>query len=83
MLGMYQLAVIAPFAVGPILVGAVAQFAGIATALVGAAAILIGWGAWAAGNLPSPGGTDDSARKSPATIRARGSTARTEASSGT
>lgn len=53
MLGLYQLAVIAPFAVGPILIGALAEGFGIGVALITTAAVLIAWGAWAARNPPA------------------------------
>ncbi len=46
MLGMYQLAVIAPFAVGPILIGGIAQWLGIGPALIAGAIGLIAWGIW-------------------------------------
>lgn len=57
MLGMYQLAVIAPFAVGPILIGAIAQGLGIGPALVLAAVGLMSWGIWAFVTPPGRSGS--------------------------
>jgi hypothetical protein len=46
MLGLYQLSVIGPIAVGSTLAGLVAEEAGIEATLAGCAAILALWGAW-------------------------------------
>ncbi len=46
MLGLYQLAVIGPIAVGSTLAGAVAEHVGIEATLAGCAAALAAWGAW-------------------------------------
>ena len=46
MLGLYQMAVVGPIAVGSLLVGFVAEWVGITAALVGAATILGAFGVW-------------------------------------
>lgn len=46
LLGLYQLSVIGPIAVGSTLAGAVAESAGIEATLVGCAVLLAAWGAW-------------------------------------
>ena len=50
MLGLYQLAVIGPIAVGSTIAGAVAEVAGIEATLVGCAALLAAWGLWSTRN---------------------------------
>lgn len=50
MLGLYQLSVIGPIAVGSTLAGAVAEEAGIEATLAGCAALLALWGAWSLRN---------------------------------
>jgi predicted MFS family arabinose efflux permease len=65
MLGLYQLAVVGPIALGSVLAGALADVAGIRVSLAGCAAVLLAWGAWSlanrvpqidAGRAPEPGG---------------------------
>lgn len=46
MLGLYQLSVIGPIAIGSTLAGAVAEGVGIEATLAGCAALLALWGAW-------------------------------------
>jgi predicted MFS family arabinose efflux permease len=46
MLGLYQLSVIGPIAIGSTVAGAVAEQAGIVATLAGCAALLALWGAW-------------------------------------
>lgn len=50
MLGLYQLAVIGPIAIGSSLAGLVAQAVGIEATLLGCAALLALWGAWSLRN---------------------------------
>ena len=50
MLGLYQLSVIGPIAIGSTVAGAVAERAGIAATLAGCAALLAAWGAWSLRN---------------------------------
>jgi predicted MFS family arabinose efflux permease len=50
MLGLYQLAVIGPIAIGSTLAGVVAEAAGIQATLIGCAALLALWGAWSLRN---------------------------------
>ena len=50
MLGLYQLSVIGPIAIGSTAAGAVAERAGIAATLAGCAALLAAWGAWSLRN---------------------------------
>ena len=50
MLGLYQLAVIGPIAVGSTIAGAVAEGAGIEATLVGCAVLLAAWGLWSTRN---------------------------------
>jgi predicted MFS family arabinose efflux permease len=54
MLGLYQLAVIAPIAVGALLAGALASLAGIGVALGACAVLLAAWGLWSLAH-PVPG----------------------------
>ena len=46
MLGLYQLAVIGPIAIGATLAGLIAERAGIGATLTGCAVLLAIWGAW-------------------------------------
>lgn len=46
MLGLYQLSVVAPIAVGPVVLGVLAEEVGISTSLLLAAALLAAWGLW-------------------------------------
>ena len=50
MLGLYQLSVIGPIAIGSTVAGAVAERAGIAATLAGCAALLAAWGVWSLRN---------------------------------
>ncbi|HSJ73278.1 MAG TPA: MFS transporter [Miltoncostaeaceae bacterium] len=56
MLGLYQLSVIGPIAIGSAVAGAVAERAGIAATLAACAALLAAWGAW---SLRNPGAAID------------------------
>ena len=56
MLGFYQLAVVAPIAVGPVIFGVLAEEIGIVASLVICALVLAAWGAW---SLLSPVRTID------------------------
>jgi MFS family permease len=66
MLGLYQLSVIGPIAVGSTVAGAVAERAGIEATLAGCAALLALWGAWSLRN-PVEAIDAHAARTSPAT----------------
>ena len=46
MLGFYQLAVVAPIAVGPVIFGVLAEEIGIVASLVICALVLAAWGVW-------------------------------------
>jgi hypothetical protein len=50
MLGLYQLSVIGPIAIGSTVAGAVAEEAGIVATLAGCAVLLALWGAWSLRN---------------------------------
>jgi hypothetical protein len=50
LLGLYQLSVIGPIAIGSTAAGAVAQVAGIEATLLGCAALLGAWGLWSLRN---------------------------------
>ena len=50
LLGLYQLSVIGPIAVGSTIAGAVAEVAGIEATLLGCAALLAAWGVWSMRN---------------------------------
>jgi predicted MFS family arabinose efflux permease len=50
MLGLYQLAVIGPIAIGSTVAGALAEAVGIEATLLGCAALLAAWGAWSLRN---------------------------------
>jgi MFS family permease len=53
MLGLYQLAVIGPIALGSTLAGAIAEVVGIEATLLGCAALLAAWGLWST-RIPVP-----------------------------
>jgi predicted MFS family arabinose efflux permease len=50
LLGLYQLSVIGPIAIGSTVAGAVAEVAGIEATLLGCAALLLAWGLWSLRN---------------------------------
>jgi hypothetical protein len=71
MLGLYQLSVIGPIAIGSTIAGLVAEQAGIAATLAGCAALLAAWGLWSLRNpvpeidAPAPRASGDEGRDAP------------------
>jgi predicted MFS family arabinose efflux permease len=79
MLGLYQLSVIGPIAIGSTVAGAVAEEAGIVATLAGCAALLALWGAWSLRNpVPAIDGRPRASR-----VPASGAPAGTRPSAGT
>jgi predicted acyltransferase len=72
MLGLYQLSVIGPIALGSLAAGAVAQLIGIRWSLALCAALLGGWGLWSLTHLvpeidaPAPSAGPERAAEAPA-----------------